>query len=142
MDLFSEKFYYKNDIRDYEKLIIKQSKHLIENGYAIEDFDKLVLEREKKFTTIYKNGIAGPHSLKLEAKKDCVSVGVYDKPFQWNGRSVQIVFLINLQQGHLFLHREISRLLLLIMENDSALDKLVNAKDFKQFKIELENLIK
>jgi lichenan operon transcriptional antiterminator len=55
---------------------------------------------------------------------------------------VQIVFLINLQQGHLFLHREISRLLLLIMEDSSARERLVNARDFEQFKMELEKLMK
>ncbi|MDF2675338.1 MAG: hypothetical protein K0R09_3610, partial [Clostridiales bacterium] len=58
------------------------------------------------------------------------------------GRTVQIVFLINLQQGHLFLHREISRLLLLIMEDSSARERLVNARDFEQFKMELEKLMK
>lgn len=142
MDLFSKKFYYKNDTKNYEDLLIKQSKDLIESGFALSGFDESVIEREKKFTTIYKNGVAGPHALKLEAIKDAVSVAVYDKPFEWQGKTVQIVFLINLQQGHLFLHREISRLLLLIMDDNLALEKLVNAKDFDQFKIELEKLIK
>ncbi|MNP56972.1 putative licABCH operon regulator [compost metagenome] len=119
-----------------------QAINLIESGYAVEGFDESVLERERKFTTIYKNGVAGPHALKLEAIKDVVSVAVYDRSFEWQGRAVQIVFLINLQQGHLFLHREISRLLLLVMEDNRILERLVNAKDFDQFKIELERIIK
>jgi lichenan operon transcriptional antiterminator len=142
VELFSKKFYYRNDTRDYEELLIKLSNDLINNGYAMEGFDKSVIEREKKFTTIYKNGIAGPHALKLEAIKDAISVAVFDKPFEWQGRTVQIVFLINLQPGHLFLHREISRLLLLIMEDNLARERLANAKDFEQFKIELEKLIR
>ncbi|WP_315108930.1 BglG family transcription antiterminator [Clostridium intestinale] len=142
VELFSEKFYYRNSTTDYEELLKMQSRNLIENGYAVEGFDESVLERERKFTTIYKNGIAGPHALKLEAIKDVVSVAVYDRSFEWQGRAVQIVFLINLQQGHLFLHREISRLLLLVMEDNRILERLVNAKDFDQFKIELERIIK
>jgi lichenan operon transcriptional antiterminator len=142
MELFSKKFYYKNDIKNYEELLIKMSKDLIDNGFAAKDFDKSVIERESKFTTIYNNGVAGPHALKLEAIKDAVSVAVYDKPFEWQGRTVQIVFLINLQPGHLFLHREISRLLLQIMNDKYALEKLVSAKDFDQFRIELEKLMK
>lgn len=142
IELFSEKFYYRNGTTDYEELLRMQSIDLIKNGYAVEDFDKSVLERERKFTTIYKNGVAGPHALKLEAIKDVISVAVYDRSFEWQGRAVQIVFLINLQQGHLFLHREISRLLLLVMEDNRILERLVNAKDFDQFKIELERIIK
>lgn len=142
IELFSEKFYYRNSTTDYEELLKMQSRNLIENGYAVEGFDESVLERERKFTTIYKNGIAGPHALKLEATKDVVSVAVYDRSFEWQGRAVQIVFLINLQHGHLFLHREISRLLLLIMEDNRLLERLVNAKDFDQFKIEIERIIK
>lgn len=142
IELFSEKFYYRNSTTDYEELLKMQSKDLIKSGYAVEDFDKSVLEREKKFTTIYKNGVAGPHALKLEAIKDVVSVAVYDRSFEWQGRAVQIVFLINLQQGHLFLHREISRLLLLVMEDNRILERLVSAKDFDQFKIELERIIR
>jgi lichenan operon transcriptional antiterminator len=142
IELFSKKFYYRSETKNYEELLIKLSKDLINNGYAMEGFDKSVIEREKKFTTIYKNGIAGPHALKLEAIKDAISVAVFDKSFEWRGRTVQIVFLINLQQGHLFLHREISRLLLLIMEDNFARERLANAKDFEQFKIELEKLIR
>jgi len=142
IELFSEKFYYRNSTTDYEELLKMQSRNLIGNGYAVEGFDESVLERERKFTTIYKNGVAGPHALKLEAIKDVVSVAVYDRSFDWQGRAVQIVFLINLQQGHLFLHREISRLLLLVMEDNRILERLVNAKDFDQFKIELERIIK
>lgn len=142
LELFSEKFYYRNDIRDYGELLIKKSKDLIENGYAVEGFDVSVIEREKKFTTIYKNGIAGPHAMKLEGIKDAISVTVYDTPFEWEGRTVQIVFLINLQQGHLFLHKEISRLLLSLMEDEAARERIVNARDFGQLKIELVKLIK
>lgn len=80
--------------------------------------------------------------MKLEGIKDAISVTVYDTSFEWEGRTVQIVFLINLQQGHLFLHREISRLLLSLMEDDAARERIVNARDFEQLKIELVKLIK
>ncbi|MFP7335638.1 PRD domain-containing protein [Shouchella clausii] len=142
IDLFSERFYYKNDTRDYEKLLIKLSQDLTLYEFAPKDFDHSVIERENKFPTIYKNGVAGPHALKLNAIKNAVSVAVYDKPFEWQGRNVQIVFLINLQQGHLFLHKEISRLLLHIMEDKHALEKLTNAQDFGQFKLEIGKIIK
>lgn len=142
LELFDDKFFYKDDVKDYRKLLAMLSKDLIKFKYAPENFDKLVMEREEKFSTIYKNGVAGPHALKLEGIKDVVSVAVYEKPFEWKGKSVQIVFLINLQKGHLFIHQEISRLMLRIMEDDYVLKKLTTVKDFNQFKMELENLIK
>ncbi|NRG33072.1 BglG family transcription antiterminator [Niallia circulans] len=141
LDLFSEKFFYKNITEDYLNLLFKLSNDLIHYGFAPKNYDQSVIERENKFTTIYKNGVAGPHALSLNAIKNTVSVAVYDKPIEWKGRSVQIVFLINLKKGHLFLHKEISRLLLHIMEDKYGLERLTSAKNFIQFKKELKRLV-
>ncbi len=142
LELFSEKFFYHKVTMNYDKLIETLAKDLISEGYASQGFDQSVIEREKKFTTIYGNGVAGPHALKLEGSRDSISVAIYDKPLEWEGRIVQIVFLINLVPGHLFLYKEISKLLLHIMEDTASLEKLVNVKDFRQFKVELKKILK
>lgn len=90
---------------------------------------------------MYRNGVAGPHAMKLDAIKDSVSVTICDEPMEYQGRSIQIIFLINLKSGHLFLHKELSRLLLRLMDNDHLRQRLIQTKNFRQFMAELEVLI-
>lgn len=141
LNLFSERFFYRDVTEDYETLLEIQAKHLIKEGYASEGYDSSVLERERRFSTIYKNGVAGPHALKLDGLKDMISVAIYKKPVKWQERKVQIVFLINLCPGHLFVHREISRLLLSIMEDDVIRERLVSVQNFEQFAEEIKKII-
>jgi len=113
---------------------------MILDGFATKDFTALVLEREQKFSTIYQNGIAGPHSMKLNAKIDSVGITILEEPIEWSGKIVQLIFLINLKQGHLFLHKEISRLLLYLIENKTIRKKLIKSLSFEQFIAEIEKL--
>lgn len=140
-EIFTEQFFYQVKTNDYMKLLEELSKDAINLGYAPQDFDQDVLDRERKFSTIYGNGIAGPHALKLNAIKNSVSVAIFEEPIEFEGKTVKIVFLINLQKGYLFLHKEMSKLLLYLMENKAALRALTQAKNFKQFKLELDAIM-
>lgn len=141
-ELFKEELFYKeSEQRNYLELLRNRSEDLVNKGFAVEGFPESVMERENKFTTIYQHGIAGPHAMKLEALEDCVSITVMEEPMEWQGKNVQFIFLINLKSGHLFLHKELSRLLLRLMENSSLRNRLVQAKNYRQFIIELEMLM-
>ncbi|MBM7539949.1 BglG family transcription antiterminator [Amphibacillus cookii] len=141
-DLFNEDIFYreKSDI-DYLSLLKLRADDLVAKGYAVDYFPNSVLEREKKFTTIYRNGVAGPHAMKLDAMKDAVSVTILPEPIYYNDRTIQIIFLINLKAGHLFLHKELSRLLMRLMDHDYIRQRLIQTKNFRQFMAELELLI-
>lgn len=138
---FSKKFFQKVKGREYLEIIKKQANEMVVEGVAKSDFTELVLEREGRFSTIYQNNIAGPHSMKLNALINTIGVTILEKPIEWQGRTVQIIFLINLKQGHLFLHKEISRLLLYLIDNDIAREKLINCSSFEQFMAELDRFI-
>ncbi|MNP66488.1 Phosphoenolpyruvate-dependent sugar phosphotransferase system, EIIA 2 [compost metagenome] len=100
-----------------------------------------MLLREQKFTTIYKNGVAGPHPMRMSAIRDCISVTVLKKPLIYEGKPVQLIFLINLGPGQLFLHKEISKLLLVLMEKEDSRNRLLNTNSYEQFMNEIENLL-
>lgn len=114
---------------------------MIEKELATEGFTELVLEREKRFSTIYKNGVAGPHPMILNAKVDSIGVTILEESIEWKDRTVQIIFLINLRQGHLFLHKEISRLLFYLIDNEIARERFLECGSFEQFIAELEKAI-
>lgn len=140
--LFSKDLFKRTDERDYLEIIRGQAEVMVEKGYTSEDFIGLVLERENKMPTIYKNGIAGPHPMKLDGKTDSIGVTILENPVEWKGRTVQIIFLINLMQGHLFVHKEISHLLLYFMENQDARARLLRCTTYEEFMAEISRTLK
>jgi lichenan operon transcriptional antiterminator len=140
--LFSKDLFSRTGNKDYLGIIKRQAELMIGKGYTTEDFTYLVLERENKMPTIYRSGIAGPHPMKLNGKVDSIGVTILDSPIEWNGRTVHIIFLINLIQGHLFVHKEISHLLLYYIENQDARERLLKCQTYEEFIIEIEKTIK
>ncbi|MMZ64558.1 Phosphoenolpyruvate-dependent sugar phosphotransferase system, EIIA 2 [compost metagenome] len=123
------------------QLLQNRCEEIVSKGYAADDFPEQVLTRESKFTTIYKNGVAGPHPMRMGAIKDCINVTVLKRPILYEGKPVQLIFLINLRPGQLFLHKEISKLLLIFMEKEESRSRILQAGTYEQFIKEIESLI-
>ncbi|WNS46345.1 BglG family transcription antiterminator [Paenibacillus sp. MMS20-IR301] len=140
-DLFRKELFHTDGPDDYIELLQQRCCEITDYHYAAEDFPEQVLFRENKFTTIYKNGIAGPHPMRMSAIRDCISVTVLKKQLLHDGKPVQLIFLINLRPGQLFLHKEISKLLLVLMEREDSRNRLLAVNSYEQFMIEIENLL-
>lgn len=133
-DLFSPLFFdiYETQ-EEYLSIIEKQCVQMVQEGYATEEFPSLVLEREKKFTTIYKNGIAGPHGMKQSAVKDTIGISILRKPAVYEQKPVSCIFLINTMKGHLFVHQEISEYLLKIMNDTDLIQRIQKVSGYGEF---------
>lgn len=132
-DLFSKRFFMISEEKDYLKNIEVMAHKMMNEKVAQEDFLSLVLERELKFTTIYQNGIAGPHGMVLNANVDCIGVTLLKQACIYEGKKVSIIFLINIRKGNLFLYREISRYLAKLMDDPKHLQNCLKAQDFEEF---------
>lgn len=141
-DLFHPELYLRDLSGDYMDVIRQMGKVLIDNGYAEDNYTDLVVERENKFKTIFKNGVAGPHPVYFNAKRDSICVATFPDPIEYEGNEVKLIVMINLRKGHLFLHKEISGLLLKMIENDQSLEAVMKANDYQQFMFEVEKLLK
>lgn len=130
-------FYINPKGKDYFDVLRFMCDDAARKGYAVNSFYSSVEEREKRFETIYKNGIAGPHPMAFDAYKDSVSVSLFDPPLKYKDREINIIFLINLKKGHLSLHKKMSGVIFKIIEDESLLRKLVKCKSFEQFRHEL-----
>lgn len=141
-DLFSEQFFsvQPEQTSDYLATIESMAKMMVESGDADANFVHSVLEREKKFSTIYQNGVAGPHSMTLNAIRNSIGVEILKKPLVYNGKEVKIIFLINIRNGNLFLYREISKFLLRIMNDAKAVEEIRKIKSFKDFQLFLKKI--
>lgn len=138
--LFSKDYFQITNDKDYIDLIKKQAQKMIDDGVAAENYTDLVLKRENKFSTIYENGIAGPHPIKLNALKNTIGVTILEEPIVWQDKEVQIIFLINLKIGHLFLHKEISKFLMKMIDNMDIRKGILQTTDYEQFLNFMEQL--
>lgn len=131
--LFSKEYFQILDDGKYIDIIKEQSKKMMVNKVAANNFTDLVLERENRFSTIYENGIAGPHPIKLNAIKDTIGVTILKQPIEWQDKEVQIIFLINLKRGHLFLHKEISKFLMQIIDHEEIKHGIIQSSNYEEF---------
>lgn len=122
--------------QDYLELLEKEGVRLEERGLVEQGFKQSVLEREKMIDTIYQHGIAGPHPMEQAAVKEVIDVILLKKPLNYREKQVRVIFLINIKKDHLNLHKEISRLMIKMMDDptlDNQLQKITNFQDFMSY---------
>jgi lichenan operon transcriptional antiterminator len=144
LSLFHSELFYIEESResfDYKAFIKDKAKRVVELGFATPDYPDLVVEREEKISTILQNGIAVPHALKMVAIQDSVSVVIFKNPPTYDGKVVQILFLINLRAGDLFLHKELSRLVLQLMDHLEAKQRILKSNNFNDFQYEISKIL-
>jgi lichenan operon transcriptional antiterminator len=144
LSLFHSELFYIEESRepfDYKAFIKEKAKRVVELRFATPDYPDLVVEREEKISTILQNGIAVPHALKMVAIQDSISVVIFKNPQTYEGKVVQILFLINLRAGDLFLHKELSRLVLHLMEQPEAKQRVLKSNNFTDFQYEISKIL-
>ena len=122
--------------QDYLELLENEGARLEEQGLVEMGFKQSVLEREKMIDTIYQHGIAGPHPMEQAAVKEVIDVILLKKPLYYREKQVRVIFLINIKKDHLNLHKEISRLMIKMMDDptlDNQLQKITNFQDFMSY---------
>lgn len=137
LSLFDEEWFQINEESDdYLELLENEGAHLEKCGWVERGFKESVLCREKMIDTIYQQGVAGPHPMEQAAIKEVIDVILLKKPLIYREKQVRIIFLINIKKDHLSLHKEISRLMIKMMDDpllDTQLRRMTNFQDFKSY---------
>lgn len=132
-NLFHKELFFIEEATNYIEIIERYAKELVAKGYADPDYPASVLEREQKFTTIYENGIAGPHGMSQNAKVDSIAVIILRHPIRYEEKEVKCIFLLNIRKNYLFLHQEISNFIMKIIQDAGLANTLVQSKSFEEF---------
>lgn len=140
--LFSETNFQITNEKDYLQILKKQGEYLEEKGWASPGYASLVLEREQLVDTIYDQGIAGPHPMESKTIKECIRIILCPEESMFHNKRVRLIFLINISNNHLFLHKEISRLMMKMMADPDLMLHLTNMKSFNEFFFYIKELIK
>ena len=141
VDLFFSELFFIDDGLDYEAVLKKYTRILVAKKYADKSYINSVLEREARFSTVYENGVAGPHGMDQKALIDSIAIIILKNSVINRDKQVRLIFLINIKQGHLFIHQEISDFLLKIMGDVSLVNRLCQITKFSDFKMYLEKLM-
>lgn len=118
---------------DYKEFLSHESKKLIELKIVPDDFEELVLRREESLSTAYKNNVAGPHAMEMNAYKNVLSITVFENYVDWNDKKVNIVCLIAVKKGSLNLHRVIGKQLFDVINNENMRIEISKCKSREDF---------
>ncbi len=117
---------------DKETIIHYMMNEMVDIGYANNDYEKGLLEREKLSSTAF-DFIAVPHSMEMNAFKTGMSVMLYDKPVLWGNKFVSIILLFTINKNELKLFRNVfDNLIVLLMEKNN-LNKVIQSKTYQEF---------
>ena len=105
---------------------------MIQEGVVGETFKKDILEREKNHPTIFKSGLLLPHSVNDKSDELYVSIGVLQKPIQYQGVEIKIIMLIafsgDYQNSDLLV--KVYEEALSIGKNEKYINQLSKCRDF------------
>jgi lichenan operon transcriptional antiterminator len=133
-NLFSDELFFTEiDKKKPTDIIRSLSTVLNIKGYVDDSFQQSVLEREEISPTSIGNLVAIPHPLKPNALGSCIAIGILKKPIKWGENTVQLVFLLALNEkdkeefSHLFNH------LWKIVQNKKLVTELCSKERFEDF---------
>lgn len=93
-------FFYEPDVRGKKELIHLMCGKLTKYGYCDENYEELILERERIAPTSFGNLFAIPHPVKKEALRSGVAIAVLKKTMDWSGQKVRLVFMFSLSKDN------------------------------------------
>lgn len=84
------------DFASKEEVISYLSAELSARVDLPEDFEQLVLDREKAGTTAFGNLVAIAHPIRAVGTENALALAILDHPIDWGGEEVQLVFLLTI----------------------------------------------
>jgi len=120
--------------KDKKEVLESIGSMLVEKGCVQEEYISSLKERESYGTTVIGKGVAIPHGLSKYVLKSQIAVCLLDKPIDWDGEKVDIIFMIcvSCYDAKSFVGR--LKNLYKVIDTDDFLDSLRKAKDEHEVK--------
>lgn len=117
---------------DYKEIIKQMGQDLVKKGYGNKKLVDNILLREKYMSTVFKNGIAMPHPIEMNATRSVISVRVVKPEIYENKKKVKLVFLVYLAKNSVKYYNQISNALFQLMKNDNRINKVYQRELFQE----------
>ncbi|MGL5436550.1 MAG: BglG family transcription antiterminator [Lachnospiraceae bacterium] len=115
------------DVSDKTSLVTMMVEKMAGKGDVAEGYLESVLERERATTTSIGRGVAIPHGNMAETNEARIGVAILDKPIDWSGEPVDVVFLLAVKMTSKFEIEKTNQFykdFLVLTENDENLETL------------------
>lgn len=76
-----------------EETLRYMCRRLFDAGFATEDFEKAVFEREQLSSTVFTD-FAIPHAMTMQENRSCMYILINDQPIQWDENEVRLVIML------------------------------------------------
>ncbi|WP_037329363.1 BglG family transcription antiterminator [Sediminibacillus sp. JSM 1682029] len=106
---------------------------LAAKGKIGEGYVESVLERESYAPTSFGNLVAIPHPLEPMTDQTFWSIVTLNKPIEWAGKLVQIVFLLNIDKEKKQEVKPMFQALVKLVDNEKLLLQLLECPSYKEF---------
>lgn len=136
---FDQKLFFPH-LRYQEKNQVLQyiCSQIVKQGYSQDDLFDLVMDRETLGKTTFGNYVAMPHPTKSSSLKTYISVSILEKPIDWDGTSVQIIFLISIAKSSSERLDDFYKGLIKLFTNRKQIQKLILNQDY----LTLQDIVK
>lgn len=133
-DFFDKDLYYDHiDFSTKNEIIHFLVEEAIKTGLVDDDFENLVLQREKIAPTSYGSMFAIPHPIKKKAYKNKILIGKLNKPVSWNRQKVRIVFLICVSENNNEGFEELFERLVNLLDYPEKVKRMIRCDSYEEF---------
>lgn len=131
--IFNSSLFIKDkDFKNENEAIEFMCNEMETQGYINSNFKNEVLEREAMSPTAF-NGIAIPHSMRMDALKTGMFAIVNQHPMKWGKQQVNIIFLLTINKNEKKVFHDMFDYLSMILSDEVNLKRLINCNTFEEF---------
>lgn len=127
-----ELFFYNPSFTDEKDAINEMSDSLHMAGCVELIFKEKLFEREAISSSAYQN-VAMPHPLEMHARETAIAVSIHPKGINWNGTTVNIVFMLAINEEDRILFKDIFDFVTEIIFNKKYFQNIMCTKTYDEF---------
>ncbi len=127
-----ELFFANPGFADRDEAITVMGGHLIEEGYAFEDFTMRLRERESVSASAYQD-VALPHPLEMDARRTAVAVSLHPRGLAWGEATVYAVLMLAIRREDRALFQEIFDFIAHVLMEAGAARYIARSQSFEEF---------
>ena len=113
----------------------------VQLGLCNENYVREVLEREQLSSTSFRNGVAVPHSLNINANQSFLSVVINNEEMDWGENKVSVIVMIGTSRKDREAFKLIFDELIAVLYEPENIRELLKCRTYKDFIETLATLI-
>lgn len=121
------------NLKESNEVIHYMCNILKNKNYVEDDFEYNVQRREEAAATSFRN-IAIPHSVKMDAIKTSITVGIFKEGILWDNDKVYVVLLLAINKADRHEFRALYEAITMLFSEEDVIQQIRHCNTFEEFK--------